>query len=154
MHITLKNSQYGIDKKFYVKFVEGFSGLFCIKITWHYGNLKVKCSFWWYPLKYIQNKWRMKKPSLKLKVFLTKRQRLKLLEIHKIIKKHWIPHLFPGPPSIPKKAISHLCAISGGNILKDKAQETFIFSISGRVLVMLERKIFTTWKPRSISDLH
>ena len=103
MHITLKNSQYGIDKKFYVKFVEGFSGLFCIKITWHYGNLKVKCSFWWYPLKYIQNKWRMKKPSLKLKVFLTKRQRLKLLEIHKIIKNIEFHICSQAPQVSPKK---------------------------------------------------
>ena len=39
----MKNSQLGIEKKFYVKFVEGFSGLFCINITWHYGNLNVKC---------------------------------------------------------------------------------------------------------------
>ena len=39
----MKNSQLSIEKKFYVKFVEGFSGLFCINITWHYGNLNVKC---------------------------------------------------------------------------------------------------------------
>ena len=36
-------------EKKYVKFVKDFHGLFCINITWHYGNLNVKCFFWWYP---------------------------------------------------------------------------------------------------------
>ena len=49
--ITMKNSQLTIEKKIYVKFAEGFSGIFCINITWHYGNLNVKCFIWWYPLK-------------------------------------------------------------------------------------------------------
>ena len=35
--------QLSLEKKFYLKFVEGFSGLFCINITWHHGNLNVKC---------------------------------------------------------------------------------------------------------------
>ena len=48
MLITTKNSQLSIERKIYVKFVEGFSGLFCISITWHYRNLNVKCLFWWY----------------------------------------------------------------------------------------------------------
>ena len=34
-----------------------FVGLSCVNITWHYGNLNVKCFFWWFLLKYIQNKW-------------------------------------------------------------------------------------------------
>ena len=38
-------------EKICMKFVEGFSGLFCINITWYYGNLNVKCLFWWYLLK-------------------------------------------------------------------------------------------------------
>ena len=42
----MKNAQLSIEKKFYVKFVEGFSGLFYISINWHYGsNLNVKCLF-------------------------------------------------------------------------------------------------------------
>ena len=40
----MKNSQLNIEKN-YVKFAEGFHGLFCINVTWHYGNLNVKCSF-------------------------------------------------------------------------------------------------------------
>ena len=43
MLIKMENSQLSIEKEFYVKFVERFSGLFCINITWHYGNLNVKC---------------------------------------------------------------------------------------------------------------
>ena len=36
MLIAMKKSQLSIDKKFfYVTFVEGFSGLFYINITWH-----------------------------------------------------------------------------------------------------------------------
>ena len=57
MLITMKNLQLSIKKKIYVEFVEGFSGLFGIIITWHYGNLNMKWFFWWYPLRYIQNKW-------------------------------------------------------------------------------------------------
>ena len=34
-----------IAKKFNVRFVEGFSGLLCINIAWHYGNRNVKCFF-------------------------------------------------------------------------------------------------------------
>ena len=41
----MKNSQLSIEKNFYAKFVKGFHGLFCINITWHYDNLKVKCPF-------------------------------------------------------------------------------------------------------------
>ena len=37
----MKNSQLSLDKKCYVKFVKYFSGLFCINITWHHGNLDV-----------------------------------------------------------------------------------------------------------------
>ena len=45
-------------KKIYVKFMKGFSGLLHINITRHYGNLNAKYFLWWYPLKYIQNKWK------------------------------------------------------------------------------------------------
>ena len=114
----MKNSQLSIEKNIYVKFVESFSGLFCISITWHYGNLKAKLFFWWYPLKYIQNKW---KTSLKLKLFLTKRWRLKHSE-----------------RSTPKIAISYVFVISGGNILYDKAQEIFPFGFPGRVPVIFQ----------------
>ena len=39
----MKNSQLSIKKKIYVKFLEGFSGLFCINITWFHGDLNLKC---------------------------------------------------------------------------------------------------------------
>ena len=35
----MKNSQLSIEKKFYVKSVLGFPGLFCIDITGHCGKL-------------------------------------------------------------------------------------------------------------------
>ena len=47
-------------KKFYVKFMKDFSGLFCINTTRHYENLNIKFFLWWYPLKYIQNGWKKK----------------------------------------------------------------------------------------------
>ena len=70
----------------------------------------------------------MKKPSLKL----TKRQRLEISEIHKIIKKPFNCTLVPrpqkyAPPPQKKKEISHVFVISGGNILQDKAHKNFSF---------------------------
>ena len=37
----MKYSQLSIEKKLYVKLVVGLFRLFCINITWHYGNLNV-----------------------------------------------------------------------------------------------------------------
>ena len=71
----------------------------------------------------------MKKPSLKL----TKRQRLEISEIHKIIKKPFNSTLVPRPQKYAppqkkkKKEISHVFLISGGNILQDKAHKNFSF---------------------------
>ena len=67
----MKNSQLSIEKKFYVKFVEGFPNLFCINITWRYGNQNVNF-FLMIPPKIFFKKVK-KKTSLKLKLFLTKR---------------------------------------------------------------------------------
>ena len=39
--LTIKHG----EKKFYVRFVEGFSDLLYINITWRYGNLNVKPYF-------------------------------------------------------------------------------------------------------------
>ena len=67
----------------------------------------------------------VKKPSLKLKLFLTKRLRPKLSEIHKIIQP-LNSTLVPRPQKYTQKyQISHVFVISGGNILQDKAQKTF-----------------------------
>ena len=59
----------------------------------------------------------VKKRSLKVKLFLTKRYRLKLSEIHKIIKNYGIAHWFPGPQTTTEIAISHIFMISGSNVL-------------------------------------
>ena len=40
------------------------------------------------------------------------------------------------PKVPPKTAISHVVVNSGGNILKDKAQEMFLFSFPGRAPVI------------------
>ena len=71
MLITIMSLQLSIEKIFYVKFVEGFSGLFCIGITWHYSNLNVKCFFLVIPPEIYSKE--VKKPSLRLKLFLAKR---------------------------------------------------------------------------------
>ena len=69
-------------------------------------------------------------------LFLTKRLRLKLSEIYKMIKKMQF-HIGSQAPKVPPKiAISHIFVISGGNILYDKAQEIFLFSFPGRVPVI------------------
>ena len=43
----------------------------------------------------------------------------------------------------PKIAISHVFVILGGNILRDKAQELFLFSFLGRVPVIF-LKVYVT----------
>ena len=101
MLTTMKNSQLSLEKKFYVKFVKDFSGLFCINITWHHGNLNVKCFFWWYLLKYIQNKW---KTYFKVKTVFNQKIEAETVGNYKIIKNHWIPNWFPGPQSTPQNS--------------------------------------------------
>ena len=61
------NLQLSIGKIFYTKFVEEFFGLFCISITWHYGNLNVKCFFLVIPPEIYSKE--VKKPILKLNPF-------------------------------------------------------------------------------------
>ena len=60
----------------------------------------------------------MNKPSLKSKLFLNKRQRLKLSEIHKTIKTTEF-HIGFHTPKVPLKiALSHIFVISGGTLMK------------------------------------
>ena len=73
---------------------EGFSGLFCINITRHYGNLKFE-----------------------VKTVFIQQIEAETSEIHEIIKNHGIPHWFPGYQSSPKIAISQIFVISESVIL-------------------------------------
>ena len=52
--------KHGKKKKKNVTFMKSFSGLFCINISWFYGNLNIKYFLWWYSPKYIQNSWKRK----------------------------------------------------------------------------------------------
>ena len=63
-----------------------------------------------------------------MKLFLFKRYKLKLSEIHKMIKNHGISYWFPGPKNTSKIAIFHIFVSSGGNFLYQKAHETFHFN--------------------------
>ena len=108
----MKNSQLSIEKKFYVKFVEGFSGLFCISITWHYGNLNVKCFFWWYPWNIFKIS---EKTYFKVKTVFNRGWNFqKFTKSYKTIEFHIGSQANKLPPKI---AIFHVFEISGGNTL-------------------------------------
>ena len=47
-------------KKNYVKFMKGFSGVFCINIARHQENMNMKSFLWRYFLKCIKNSWKKK----------------------------------------------------------------------------------------------